>query len=541
MIRVAAGVMALAAVVSACGSGGSKSSGAVPATAVARSTAGGASLVVATNFLPSSADPDPKNPSDAEFASVVSTNLGGTLFSHLGASTDPATAATVQAPGMELADSASTSSDGLTVTVHLRPHVLSQWGNALTADDVVWTMQRVENTNLYGALLLKAANVDATNPATASGPLTVTFHLTKPSSIFQQALSLPFLDILDKQAVLSHAASSDGWGRTWLTSHSASFGPYEIAATDFPSKVMYVANPHYWRGRPSISKATFIVESDDSTRLATVISGAADYAVALNSSDLKTVKSTPSLVAYLQPNAPLLYYLTFDLKNAEVKSLQLRKAVSAAVDRKQMVAIAFNGAATAVTGCLPPNIYPKASASPDNNAAGGNASLAKSLLSGIGSAPSVTVGYLTSAQTTAMAEIIEQNLTTVGIKVTLKPYSSYSVFSADQASAKFGIGIDGFGPFIPTAAYIFNNLLVSTSGENAGSYANPAVDAATATALSTGGARQQSALATDCAAQMTDVPITMLGSVDTVSAYSSRITKVSSAGQIPLLYNMRVK
>ena len=534
-LRASAGavVLVLGGLLAACGSSGHSPGGPKKASA-------GSSMIVATNFLPSSVDPDPKNPGDAQFASVVSTNLGGTLYSYVGNLTDPATSARVAVPSPELARSTSTSSNGLTVTIHLRPHVRSQWNDPLTAQDVVWTVRRVFNTDLYGAILLKVAHINPTDPATATGPLTVQFHLTKPSSAFEQALGVPFLDILDEKAVISHAGKQDRWGRTWLTSHSASFGPYEIATTEFPSKVMFQANPHYWRGPPTISHATFIVESDDSTRLATLLSGAANFAVALDSSDLKKVGANPSVKSYIQPNAPLLYYLTFNLKNAQVKNVNLRRAISTAVDRQQLVSIAFNGAAKAVTGCLPPNIYPGEPTSLGANPATGSASKAKSQLAGVPGSHAVTIGYLTSTSTQSMAEIIQQNLAAAGIKASLQPYSSYAVFAAAQAKSKFGIAIDGYGPFIATAGYVFSNLLVSTSAENQGFYDNPRVDAAAATSMATTGAAQQSALATSCRAMLKDVPVAMLGSVDTVSAYSSTVSRVASSGQIPLLYDMRI-
>jgi peptide/nickel transport system substrate-binding protein len=532
----------LAVVLAACGSSGHAATAATktskPATTSGK--ASGSSLVVASNFLPASVDPDPKNPSDAEFASAVSTNLGGQLFSYVGNATDPATAPQVAVPSPELAESASTSANGLTVTVHLRPHVLSQWGDPLTSADVVWTMKRVFNTDLYGAILLKVANINPKDPATATGPLTVAFHLLKPTSVFEQALAVPFLDILDEKAIKSHAVKSDVWGRTWLTTHSASFGPYEIADTDFPSKIIYADNPHYWRGPAQITHATFIVESDDSTRLETLLSGEANFAIGLDSGDLKKIDGESSVKPYIQPNSPLLYYLTFDLKNSQVKSLALRRAVTTAINRQQMVAVAFNGAAKAVTGCLPPNIYPGESTADGEVPAAGSAAAAKSDLKGVSGTHAVTIGYLTSTTTQAMAEIMQQDLTAAGIKATLLPYSSYTVFAAAQAKSKFGIAIDGYGPFLATAGYVFSNLLVSTSGENLGGYDNPAVDVAAAKSMSTTGATQQAALATSCKAMMSDVPVAMLASGDTVSAYGSDISKVSSSGQIPLLYNTRI-
>ena len=522
--------LAVVAVLTAAAAAACSSAGHSTSTTSAPST-----LTVAVNFMPTTADPDPNAPADAEFASVISTNLAGTLFSYLGTKQDPATTSPLPQPQPELATSAVYSAAAKTMTVHLRPNVYSSWGNPLTSADVVWTVQRALNTNLYGKAMLTQANVNLSDPVTAEGPDTVVFHLTSAAPAFEQALAVPLLTIFDEKAIKAQAGANDPWGRTWTQTHSATFGPYQVSQSALPNKIQFTANPHYWRGAPAISTFSMVLVSDDSTRLATVLSGSANYGVALDPQDLAKIKSSSSVTAYIQPNTLLMYYLVYNLKNPQVSNVSLRRALSAVINRQDLVTTAFNGAASPVTGCLPTRLYPGQPSSPYATTATGDVAKAKQLLQSAPGSHAVTIGYVTATSTTAMAQLIQADFASIGVTTTLKPYASYTTFFADQAKAKFGIGIDGFGPFLPTPAYTFSNLLSSSSGQNEGGYDNPTMDSAIKAAQTTTGTSQANGNAEACRLMLNDAPIAMLTSVSTVSAVSKSLTNLSSTGQIPLV------
>ena len=544
-------LIATAVVASACGSSskassssptssGTASTGSTGSNGSTSTTLAPASVTIAVTGLPTVADIDPKGSSNGTQAGNVATNIAGTLFGYQGASFDPDTAKVLPDPLPQLATSASPSADGLTWTFNLRPNVLSQDGNPLTAADVVWTIKRALNTGQFGANLLKGIHIDTANPATATGPLTVQVHLTSPSSLVEKTFSASYLGIIDEKAVVANSPASDPWGYTYLGSHSATFGPYEVSVDNLPNKEVLVANPHYWRGAPQITKATFVPIANDSTRLESTLSGQVSYGAELSLADLTKIKATPSVQADLQPNVNLEFYLVFVMKSSLVQNASVRRAFSLAVNRSQVVSVAYNGYAQPVTSCIPGSLYAAPSAIANYNPAAGNLAKAKQLLAAGGGPKAISFGYPTGIPgSQTLAEVVQSDWQAMGVKTTLMPYTSYPTFLADQASGKFSIALEGFGPNVQDPGYFMYTTVDSSSSYDLGGFNDPALNTVLQQADTVTGSARAAVLANACSLQLQDAPVGPIVSVDGISAASSKFSQLSSIGGIPFLYNMR--
>src|SRR6476646_4614379 len=80
-----------------------------------------------------------------------------------------------------LASKYTRSDDGLTYTFTLRPGIKFHNGDPLTAGDVVYSMNRVKDPKIASPL---ASRLSAVTSVKASGPLQVTFVLSKPFAPF---------------------------------------------------------------------------------------------------------------------------------------------------------------------------------------------------------------------------------------------------------------------------------------------------------------------------------------------------------------------
>jgi peptide/nickel transport system substrate-binding protein len=500
-----------------------------------------ASVTIAVPVLPNSADIDPKSSSDSIDSQNTAESIAGTLFTYDGSTVDPDTASAIPAPLPGLATSATPSANGLTWTLHLRPGVYSQDHDPLTSADVVWTMQRAMNAAQSGATLLGDIHANPKDPATASGPLTVELHLTSPSSLVEKVLAVSFLGILDEKAVKAHAAAGDPYGYKYLSSHSATFGPYEVGTDELPNKLVLEANPHYYLGKPQITSATFTQIADDSTRLESVLSGQVDYGLGLAAADGKSIKSSSSVTSYVQKNAILDIYGIFELGNSEVQNATVRRALSVSIDRQKIAELAYDSLATPITGCVPSGLYPYPS-TPDNPA-DGSVTEAKKILATAPSVPkSVTVAYLSSfPQDLPTAEVIESDFNAAGVHTTLVPYSSYSTYLADQAKAKFSFGIGGIGPNVVDGGYILNATLDGSSSYDLGDFHDSTFDTAVTKALSATGGAAQADLEKACDLSLQEAPLAPLVNDEQFSGVSSKFTTLSSFGALPLLFNMRFK
>ena len=131
-----------------------------------------------------------------------------------------------------LAESHTTSDDGLTWDFTLRPGIRFQDGSEMTADDVVYSFRRLLGMNRgpAGAFtpVLKAENV------TATGPRTVRFVLTQAYAPFLSAI--PLVAIVNQRAIAPHVQNND-WGAAWLAANGAGSGAYRMVPGNYQARV----------------------------------------------------------------------------------------------------------------------------------------------------------------------------------------------------------------------------------------------------------------------------------------------------------------
>lgn len=147
-----------------------------------------------------------------------------------------------------LADSWETGADGKSYTFKLRSGVKFQSGNPLTADDVVFSLDRMKAIGQGFSFLF--ANVDK---AEAVDPSTVKFTLAKAYSPFLSALLR--LPIVDKKLVMENLGAGDGdmkdWGQAWLSTHGAGTGAYKVVSHNPQSETVMAKNADYFLGVPA--------------------------------------------------------------------------------------------------------------------------------------------------------------------------------------------------------------------------------------------------------------------------------------------------
>ncbi|MBM3560856.1 MAG: ABC transporter substrate-binding protein, partial [Alphaproteobacteria bacterium] len=128
-----------------------------------------------------------------------------------------------------LAERIDVDATGTLYTVKLKPNVKFHSGNTMSADDVVFSMNRVLAIKKGYSFLFDGW----VEKSTAKDPLTVEFKLTKPYGAFYA--SLVRLGIVDAKTVLAnkqagpHGEFGD-YGAAWLLLNSAGTGAYRVVS-----------------------------------------------------------------------------------------------------------------------------------------------------------------------------------------------------------------------------------------------------------------------------------------------------------------------
>lgn len=137
----------------------------------------------------------------------------------------------------------SWSVDGNSYTFKLRSDVKFQSGNPLTADDVVFSLKRMQAVGQGLSYLF--TNV---KDAVAVDPHTVRFDLKMAYSPFLAALQR--LPIVDKKLVMEHLGKGDGdmkdWGQAWLSTHAAGSGAYSVVSHNPQQETVMKKNLGYF-------------------------------------------------------------------------------------------------------------------------------------------------------------------------------------------------------------------------------------------------------------------------------------------------------
>ncbi|HTF48178.1 MAG TPA: ABC transporter substrate-binding protein [Pseudonocardia sp.] len=256
-----------------------------------------------------------------------------------------------------LADSYTVSPDGKTYTFHLRENLLSQAGDPLTADDVLWSFERkfaspTGNASAYGPAF--------TNPKTQLRKLdqhTVAFTLTEAGYGFTFLGLLANLNghIYDSTFLKQHAAPDDPYAINWSKTHSDwGFGAYSIRSVTPGQEMVLSANPHFVFGEPSIKTITLRVVPDAGTRASLLIRGDVDLAESIRPIDQKPLAAVPGVTVPEVDNPIEFVDLTLVTNKPPFDNEVARQAMAWAVPYDQIIEQIYADRATRMVGSVNP-------------------------------------------------------------------------------------------------------------------------------------------------------------------------------------------
>jgi len=302
-----------------------------------------------------------------------------------------------------LAASSTTSSDGLTWTFKLRPGLKFSDGSALTSADVKATIDRAkaDKANGYAGLFAPIKSVQAPDPQTAI------FQLTRPYTSLPTVLGEPEFMILPTSGLSQ--------GKSFFNK-PVSAGAYMLESWN-GNDSSYVVNPNYWGPKPLIKTIDFTTITDFNSRLSQLQSGQVQAVVDLPPSVLPQLQGSSAISARVVQ----IYgfgVLNMFIKKPPLDNLNLRKAISLAIDRAKIAKDVWNGQNTAYAGFWPPTMdgYDQSISTAQDLTEAKKLVADSPCAGGCTLKMQYTDSYPSSGQT---ALIIQSNLNQIGIKTQL--------------------------------------------------------------------------------------------------------------------------
>jgi peptide/nickel transport system substrate-binding protein len=427
-IGVVAALLMTAAACSSNGSSDTKSDSGWTLTPTTPAGSGAVDSIVWNLGAGEPASLDPRVTWDTASGNIVLANVCDNLMRQApGGGYEPGIAESVASP------------NATTYVYNIRQGVTFTDGSPLTADDVVYSLDR-QAKSYWSVFYQNVKEIKQT------GPLQVTVTLTKPDVVFPQVMSTPAGAIVEQKYT-----EAQGKAVGAPTGGLMCTGPYSLEKWMPGDSITLKANPDYWDSalKPKVGSIKFTFVRNASTVTNGLTTGAIDGTWNPPLSGLAQLKSSSDGTLYANTGAlgTALMMSSFD---GALKDVRIRQALQMSIDYQGIIAAIMKGAAIPAPA-LPTSVtwgYAKATFQQANDAlppAVQNLDGARKLVTEAG-APTepIVIAYDSSDDTMAsVLASVQDSAKQVGLDVQLKPMptSTYLTLYYDK---KVREGVDMF-------------------------------------------------------------------------------------------------
>ena len=355
-----------------------------------------------------------------------------------------------------VAESYTVSDDHLLYTFKLRPGVKFHNGQEVTPEDVIWSYQRCAQPD--SADIIQVAAFDGVEMY-QEGEDSVCFRLTEPNNEFTSYLTTAVLP------------------RDYTEQDTAPVGtgPFRFVSRTAQESVVLERFDDYWGDKPDLTQVTYkIIENADSILLS-LQSGAVDVFAHLTTTQIAQLGDGFHVEEGTMNLVQALY-----LNNAEkpFDDVRVRQALCYAIDRQQILDLAFDGYGT----LLGSSMYPAFSKYFDDsltNTYAYDAEKAKALLAeagypdGFDMTITVPSNYQPHMDT---AQVIVEQLKAVGITAEIQPVEWGAWLSEVYGNRQFQSTVVGVDASNMTARALLERF-TSAADDNFINYQNTDYDA----------------------------------------------------------------
>ncbi len=233
-----------------------------------------------------------------------------------------------------VAESWTISEDGKTFTFKVREGKKFASGNPMTAEDAVFSLQRVILLDQAPAFIIGQFGLTKDNvrdKIKQTGPFEFTLETDKayaPSFVLYCLSSTPAA-VVDKKLLIANEKDGD-MGYAWLKTRFAGSGPYLIRDWRPNELVVLERNPHYPE-KAEMNRVIYRMIKETAVQRALLEKGDIDIARNLGAEDIDLVEKNEN-VAISKGRKGTLWYLGLNMKNPAFAKPEVREAMKYLVD-----------------------------------------------------------------------------------------------------------------------------------------------------------------------------------------------------------------
>jgi len=227
---------------------------------------------------------------------------------------------------LSLAEELTPNSTATEWVMRVRPDVTFHNGKSLTADDIIFSFQRIMNPKSpkFGAAQLSLLDWRHLKKLDNR---TVKFPFTSPYSAFLQLL-----------ADYNYFIVPVGYD----PKHPIGTGPFRYKSFTPGQQSVFVRNENYWEdGLPYVDEVVIIDFADETSQVNALISGQVDAIDSLSAASISSLTSQGQKAVISKSGNSVPFTMRVDVP--PLNDVRVRQALRYLVDRKQMLQIVFGG------------------------------------------------------------------------------------------------------------------------------------------------------------------------------------------------------
>ena len=234
--------------------------------------------------------------------------------------------------------------DDRTTRFYLRDDVNFHDGSKLTADDVVFSLQRACESSGSKTFLI---SFDAENIKKVDD-YTVDVATKEPFAAVMNYLASARGAILSKAAVENKG--DEEFGRSPVGS-----GPFKFVSWTTGDKIILERNEEYWGDKPAYTNLQFRFVTEATNRAIEVETGGADIAYSIAANDADRLKDNSDVNVITGP-AYQFVYVSLNMSDETLKDQRVRQALTEAIDIPSLVEAVYGDSAQVADSYMSPSV-----------------------------------------------------------------------------------------------------------------------------------------------------------------------------------------
>jgi peptide/nickel transport system substrate-binding protein len=221
------------------------------------------------------------------------------------------------------------SRDGRTLVYHLRPNARWSDGVPVSARDVLFTLRAIlDRRNPVPS----REGYELIDRAEALGPHGVRFHLVRPwapavATFFTYGTSPQYVlpeHVLARESALAQAPFN--------AAPVVGDGPFCFVSWRRGERLLYRANPRYWRGEAAVKRLDVRIVPDPQTNLTLLRSGELDFNL-VAPAQAAALQRTPQPLAFATAATALIAGIALNTTHPPLDDPRVRRALALGIDR----------------------------------------------------------------------------------------------------------------------------------------------------------------------------------------------------------------